>query len=76
MVTDTGDVARAIDLAQREWPGLSRSKALARLVREGAAAVGEARAARPGCDLVDALSSFAGIFPDGYLDDLRKDWPA
>jgi hypothetical protein len=78
MVTDTGDVRRALDVAGRHWPGVKRSRALVELARIGAqelertaSAEGEAHAAAVG-----ALTAFAGTFPPGYLAELRDEWPA
>jgi hypothetical protein len=74
MVTDTKEVAWALDVAQRHWPELPRGKALLRLVQAGAEQLEaddtEHRRA------VESLTRVAGTFPQGHPDDLRAEWPA
>ena len=77
-VTETPAVAHALDVAERRWPGLSRSALLARLAEEGARMLEredeERQAARR--RLVDSLAGgFEDAYPSGYLEELRKDWP-
>jgi hypothetical protein len=77
-VTETAEVAEALDLAARRWPGESRGQLIVRLVRAGAESVaesvGEAAAARR--ERLDALAGkYTGLYPAGYLSDLRADWP-
>ena len=75
-VTETPAVARALEIAERRWPGKSRSALLAALAEEGAKAVEHdddtRRAARR-----KLLEENAGGFnyPEGYLAELREDWP-
>jgi hypothetical protein len=77
-VTETDEVARALDLAARHWPGESRGRLLVRLVEQGAEALGHHDAARRG-ERERAIREFSGAFsdcyPPGYLDELRGDWP-
>lgn len=72
-VTDTGDVARALDVAQRRWPGIPRSQALVRLVVAGAKHLEDTQDQHAAA--VHALAQFAGTYPEGYLDELRAEWP-
>ena len=72
-VTDTGDVALALDVAQRRWPGIARSQALVRLVVTGAEHLEAAQDEH--AQAVRELARFAGTYPDGYLDELRAEWP-
>jgi hypothetical protein len=77
-VTETDEVARALDAAERRWPGESRSRLILRLITENGEAVGgvnEAETARRRSAVKAVAGSFAGLYPAGYLEDLRADWP-
>ncbi|MFN0028733.1 MAG: hypothetical protein ACKV2O_16355 [Acidimicrobiales bacterium] len=73
VLTETEDLADAIDAASALFPGESRADILRRLVKLGAATVAEQQEQHR-----QAVRSHAGghpgLFPDGYLDDLRSDW--
>jgi len=72
-VTDTGDVAQALDVAQRVWPGIARSQALVRLVVAGAEHLETTQDQH--VQAVRALAQLAGTYPEGYLGRLRAEWP-
>lgn len=77
-VTHTPDIEEALRIARLRWPNESPSVLLAHLVVEGARTVAashpEATAGR--LQRIDAVvGEFAGIYPDGYLSDLRAEWP-
>ena len=77
-ITETPAVARAIDKAARRWPDEPRSKLLLRLVDAGGAALEQVEdlAARQRQDAIRASSGkYADAFNDGYLAELRRDWP-
>ena len=77
-VTETPEVARALDLAARRWPNETRSKLLIRLVKAGSSALEDRRTeeARHRLAAIDATSGkYADVFTDAYLADLRRDWP-
>jgi hypothetical protein len=81
MITETDDVARALQDAGRRWPEDRERPArlLLDLVREGHRAItadeDRAVAARRA-----AIERTAGVlsdaYPPGYLEELRNDWPA
>lgn len=76
-VTETEDVARALDEAAKRWPNEPRSRLIVRAIAAG----GEALAKDAALDLrLATLKRLRGSFPDaygpGYLATLREDWPA
>lgn len=78
-VTETPDVAHALDVAARRWPQEPQSKLLVRLVQAGGAVLEQqdneaVRRRRAAIDC--AAGKYAGVFTRGYLDQLRQDWPA
>lgn len=78
-ITRTPDVARAIDVAEQEWPEASRSELLSRLITRGAESVtashDDRRVARR--NALDATSGMlADAYEENYLQNLREDWPA
>lgn len=78
-VTETDDLAAALDAAAQRWPGLSRAQLLVRLALEGDRAAKQAQQEHRQRRLA-ALRHHSGILtgnygPD-YLERLRQDWPA
>jgi histidinol-phosphate/aromatic aminotransferase/cobyric acid decarboxylase-like protein len=77
-VTETDEVAEALDRAAERWPGLSRSQLLVRLVMEADRAAQErleARRQRRREAIAELSGSLTGVYEPGYLDTLRQDWP-
>lgn len=80
LVTETEDLARALTEAQRTWPEeTSRSRLLARLALLGSQQLErtapESVAARRRRVLERGDSRFRGLWPAGYRDQLRDEWP-
>jgi hypothetical protein len=80
VITETEQVARALDAAARRWPADrdNRARLLARLVEEGHRAVvgQQERDAHARRDAVASTSgALTGAYGDGYLAELRADWP-
>ncbi len=78
-VTETDDLAVALDGAARRWPELSRPQLLVRLALEGGDVAQQAHEERRQRRLA-AIRKHSGILtgaygPD-YLHKLRQDWPA
>ena len=78
-VTETDDLAAALDEAARRWPGLSRSQLLVRLALEGHHAAEHRRDERRRRRL-EAIRTYSGcltgLYGPDYLKHLREDWPA
>lgn len=80
MVTETDEIARALEAAQRAWPEeTSRARLLGRLALLGSHQLDvddqEAVAARRRRRLHADRGSMRGLFPTGYRDQLRHEWP-
>lgn len=78
-VTESDDLAAALDAAARRWPGLTRPQLLVRLALEGDHAAQQAHEERRRRRLA-AVRHYSGILtgaygPD-YLRQLREEWPA
>ena len=81
LITETDQVARALDDAADRWPEDrgSRAKLLVRLVEEGHQAMLDETARRRNARLAAAQHTsgvVSSIYGDSYLQDLREDWPA
>jgi len=81
MITETAPVAQALDDAARHWPSDrgNRAKLLLHLVEEGHRAVvgHQAGVVEQRRDAVSRTSgALAGVYGDGYLEELRADWTA
>lgn len=80
MITETAEVARALDDAARRWPEdkQDRRRLLLRLVEEGHRAALEHHDAHVG-ERRDAVTrtggALTGLYGAGYLTELRQDWP-
>ena len=80
VITETDQVARAIDAAAERWPEDrgNRPRLLLRLLEEGHRAVVDDRGRRA-ADHRDAVSgtsgALTGAYGAGYLDALRAEWP-
>jgi hypothetical protein len=78
-VTETDDLAVALDEAAGRWPDLSRPQLLVRLALEGHHAAQHARDERRRRRL-EAIHTHSGclkgVYGADYLKHLREDWPA
>ena len=78
-VTETAEVAHALDVASKRWPGLSRTKLLLRLVDVGSRALEhdqhiEAHAHHAA--VTGSSGQYDDAFGPDYMSELRADWPA
>jgi allantoicase len=80
MITETDDIARALDIAAQRWPEVAneRTVLLRRLIAtsadELAATAGNAIAHKRQA-IAEAAGSMTGLWPDGWLTELRNEWP-
>lgn len=77
-VTESDDLANALDAAEARYPELSRAQILVRLALDGHKAAEQARDARRHSKLA-AIHAHSGIltgtYGGDYLDRLRDEWP-
>ena len=77
-VTETREVAEALDRAAKRWPGEPRSKLLLRLIQVGGGILKHDERAEDGAHRAAVLASsgrYPGAFGPDYLAELRADWP-
>lgn len=75
-ITETDDIAAALDLASERWPDEPRSDLMRRLILTGARALSESPIERT-LEIESALHHLAALadaYPPGYLEGLRADW--
>jgi hypothetical protein len=79
-ITETDDVAAALDVAAGRWPDVSsRRELLLRLVEQGREVIERDRAAevdRRRAAIQETSGALTGAYEPGYLERLREDWPA
>jgi hypothetical protein len=79
-ITETQEVARALDKAARHWPeqASKRGQLLLHLIEEGSRTLeqadGESRLHRQAV-VRRTAGALTGVYPPGYLKRLRDDWP-
>lgn len=78
-VTETPEVARALELAAKRWPDEPRSKLLLRLVNVAGGLLEHEEQVNAGAHRAAVTNSsgrYAEAFGADYLTELREDWPA
>ena len=74
LLTETDELAQAIDAAAALYPGQSRADVLRLLVQLGAETIAEQQG-RHRDTVRNRAGRFPGLYPASHLDDLREDWP-
>ena len=80
LITETPPVTQALDAATKRWPADSgnRARLLLRLVEEGHRAVihqHEELTRQRRAIVARTSGALTGVYSDGYLHELREDWP-
>jgi len=78
-VTETDDLAQALDAAATRWPRLSRAQVLVQLALEGHRAAQQAHdenRRRRLAALREHSGMLTGAYGPDYLDRLHEGWPA
>ncbi|MGH3095602.1 MAG: hypothetical protein ACRDMV_06325 [Streptosporangiales bacterium] len=78
-MTETDDLAAALDAAATRWPDLSRGQLLVQLALEGhraAQRVHEEHRDRRLAALREHSGALTGTYGPDYLPPLREEWPA
>lgn len=78
-VTETDDLAVALDVAASRWPELSRAQLLVQLALEGHRTAQEAHVQRHQRRLAavrEHSGALSGAYPADYLEQMREEWPA
>lgn len=74
LLTETDDLARAIDAAAASYPGQSRADVLRQLVKVGAEALAAQQGTRRRA-VIELAGRYPNLYAPGYLDEMREDWP-
>jgi hypothetical protein len=75
-LTDTGELSRQLDEAQRRWPEVrDRKELLLKLAAAGREAI-EREAASRARAVKETAGALSGVYEPGELERLREDWPA
>lgn len=80
LLTESDDLRAALEVARRQWPDDDQrpTALLLRLIDEGRRAV-DGNAERRLEARLEAIRAagrgLEGVYPEGYLGELRQDWP-
>ena len=80
MITETDEIAAAIDAAAVRWPESAgeRAELLRRLIGSGLADMQAQEVRRRELKreaILEAAGSMTGLWPEGWLRELRNEWP-
>jgi hypothetical protein len=75
LLTETEEIAAAIDAAIPVYPGATRADILRRLIHIGFETISE-RQTQHRKVVRELAGRYPGLYQPSYLDDLRQEWPA
>ena len=73
LLTETDEIAQAIDAALPLYPGTSRADILRRLIHIGFETITDQHV-RHRIVVRELAGRYPGLYPVGYLDGIREDW--
>lgn len=81
MITESDALARALDNAALLWPECedNRAELLRQIIERGIASIQEESEEKLNARrkaVLAAAGSLSGLWPEGYLDEMRAEWPA
>lgn len=75
-VTETDEIARALDAAAAVWPSEPRSRLIVRTIVSGGEFLELSQRTEQRRAVFQRLKgNYSEDYPVGYLEDLRADWP-
>jgi len=77
-ITETDEIATALDAAAKRWPEERPGQLLRRLIEQGSHALeaGDAAGVSARREAVERTAGvLSGSYPDDYLKRLREEWP-
>lgn len=74
-ITETDEVAEALKHAAQRWPGEPKSRLLINLAKLGSMQLTTTRLDDRLAILEKIGDRYNSVYPDGYLEELRNDWP-
>jgi len=75
LITETDDLAAALDIAATQWPGVSRPQLLVKLAISAAEPLAAEAIRQRRLAALERIASGEFAYPPGYLAELREDWP-
>lgn len=80
MLTETDELTHALDAAAHQWPELreNRGELLRRIVQVGSEVIEQResdRVARRRAAITSSAGTLTGLWPEGWREAMRDEWP-